>query len=171
MKNKKIFSFDAETNGLWGKAFSIGAIVVGEDKQQTHTFVARCPILGEVNSYVSANVLPQMESIEITHMRYEEMLLSFIDFYREHKKDSDIIVHMGMPVEARLFRDAHYYGFIGDYDAPYPLIDISAYPEINTSVDTYCKDNNIVIPECQGGTHNPLYDSWAALLAYKHIKG
>lgn len=53
----KIFSFDAETNGLYGKAFSIGAIIM-EDGEETSTFVARCPINGEVNPYVAENVLP-----------------------------------------------------------------------------------------------------------------
>lgn len=39
MKNK-IFSFDAETDGLWGKAFTIAAVVI-EDGIVTKKFVAK----------------------------------------------------------------------------------------------------------------------------------
>ena len=56
---------------------------------------------------------------------------------------------------------------LGDWDAPFPLIDISAYKEIGISVDTYNKKNGLEIP-FKGSAHNPLYDSWAALVAYEH---
>lgn len=164
----KYFSFDAETNGLWGQAFSIGAIITDEKGQLVKEFVARCPIEGEVNVFVKENVLPQMIDIKETHTDYESMLKDFMKFYMDNKQDTVILVHMGLPVESRLFLDAHELGFIGDWDAPYPLVDISAIPEINTSPDTYNKNNGVVIPALDGGTHNPLYDSWSALLAYQH---
>lgn len=164
----KIFSFDAETNGLYGEAFSIGAIVM-ENGQETSTFVARCPIEGEVNPYVAENVLPQMEQISETHENYDAMLESFMQYYMDNKEDADVIVHMGVPVEAKLFLDAHKKGIINDYDGPYPLIDISAYPEVGTSVDTYNRNNNIVVPDIEGGTHNPIYDSRAAALSYQSV--
>ena len=165
---KKIFSFDAETNGLWGQAFSIGCIITNENGQELKEFVTRCPIEGQVNEFVKENVLPEMEGIKVTHKDYESMLKDFMDFYMDNKQDTVILVHMGLPVESKLFLDAHELGFIGDWDAPYPLVDISAIPEIGTSPDTYNKNNGIVIPNLDGGTHNPLYDSWSALLAYQH---
>lgn len=163
--NKKVFSFDAETNGLWGTAFAIAAVVEMEDMSRV-TFSARCPIVGETNEWVAENVLPAIEHLEITHDSYRSMLRAFSDFYMEHKKDADIIVHMGLPVESKVLLDMHTMGFIGDWDAPYPLIDISAIPEIGTSVDSYNKANNITVP-FDGATHDPLYDSYAALVAYK----
>ena len=75
---------------------------------------------------------------------------------------------MGLPVEAKLFIDAHTMGFLGDWDAPYPLIDISSFPEINTSVDNYNNTHGIIINDCCGGTHNPLYDCRAATEAYMY---
>ena len=59
---------------------------------------------------------------------------------------------MGMPVEAKLFIDARERNFIGDFDAPYPLIDVATFPAINTSVDTYNKVNELEIP-FNGSTH------------------
>jgi hypothetical protein len=163
---RSIFSFDAETNGLWGQAFAIGAVVRTE--KGLIEFVGRCPIEGEVNSLVAENVLPEMEDIATNYLSYKEMLEDFMAFYKRHKEGADIIVHMGLPVESKLFIDAHEMGIIGDWDAPYPLIDICAFPEIGTSVDTYNKENKVEIPYV-GSTHNPLYDSYAALSAYENI--
>lgn len=167
--NNKIFSMDAETNGLWGNAFSIGAIVTDQKGVLIKEFVARCPIEGEVDCFVKEKVLPQMTGVEITHDNYESMLKDFMSFYMENKEEADIIVHMGLPVESKLFLDAHELGYIGDWDGPYPLIDVSAFPEIGTSVDSYNRKHNINIPKVTGETHNPLYDSWSALLAYVNI--
>jgi len=163
--NKKIFSFDAETNGLWGQAFSIGAVTSDGNK-----FVARCPIEGEVNHWVAENVLPEMADIPVTHKSYKSMLKDFAKFYMTHKKDADVIVHMGFPVESKVLSDMKEYGFIGEWDAPFPLIDISAFPQIGTSVDSYCEKNNLKAPEFTGGTHNPIYDAYMTMLAYKEVK-
>ena len=97
------------------------------------------------------------------------MLEAFIAFYMENKQDADVIVHMGLPVEAKLFLDAHRLEILGDWDAPYPLIDISAFPQVGTSVDSYNEKNGIKIPDDNGGTHNPLYDCRAVALAYYNL--
>jgi len=165
----KILSIDAETNGLWGQAFSIGAVLI-ENGKEIKRFVARCPIGGDTNEWVAANVLPQMAAIPVTHTDYNSMLTDFINFYMKNKTDAHVIVHMGVPVEAKLFLDAHSLGILGDWDAPYPLIDISALPEIGTSVDDYNEKNGIDIPSFDGGTHNPLYDSYAAAMAYETLQ-
>ena len=166
---KKIFSLDAETNGLWGQAFAIAAVVKSD--AGSIQFIGTCPIEGQVDPWVKENVLPNIEVEEYNkYPSYKMLLKAFIDFYKKYKEDSDIIVHVGMPVEAKLFIDAHAMGILGDWEAPFPLIDISAYPEIGISVDTYNKQNGIVNPH-QGSPHNPLYDSWAALVAYEHYIG
>lgn len=171
-ENKKILSLDAETNGLYGDAFAIGAILMDKETgKEEKKFLARCPIKKRIDAFVRENVLPQMKTIENTHWHYGRMLLDFIDFFIENKENADVIVHMGVPVEARLFIDAEKYGFMGPFDGPYPLVDIAAYPEIWDSVDSYNKEKGIVVPDCSGGTHNPLYDCYAAALAYRHVLG
>lgn len=164
----KVFSFDAETNGLWGQAFCIAAVVKDTATGETKEWIGRCPIQEQPNEWVAENVLPQVEDIRETHENYESLLRDFMSFYLNEKNDAVILVHMGLPVEARLFLDAHNMGIIGDWDAPYPLVDIAAIPEINVSVDKYNADNGIIVPSFTGGTHNPLYDSYAALMAYCH---
>ena len=75
MNNKKVFSWDAETNGLWGAAFAIGAVIY-ENGVETKKFYTRCPIAGDVNPWVQENVLPQMENLPVTHKFF-----SFISNY------------------------------------------------------------------------------------------
>ena len=166
---RKVLSIDAETNGLWGQAFAIAATLHERwEGTETKYFIGRCPIKGEVNSWVEENVLPQIQGLKVTYNSYEELLKDFIAFYMENKENADIVVHMGLPVESKLFLDAHAMGFLGDWDAPYPLIDICTFPEIHTSVDGYCEKHGIIIEKTIGGTHNPLYDCRAAAEAYMH---
>ena len=169
----KILTLDAETNGLWGQAFAIGAVLY-ENGIEVASFYARCPIEGEVNSWVAENVLPQMEGMIQTHDSYEEMLKAFAEFFMENKADADVIFHMGVPVESRVIIDMHDKGFIGDWDGAYPWLDIAGCLKHAgfdcTSVDTYNAEHGIVVPQPEaGGTHNPLYDSRAAALCYMDL--
>ena len=172
----KVFSFDAETNGLWGKPFSIAAIVY-ENGEETTRFVGRCPIKGKTDSWVAENVLPQMEGIEETHKSYDELLADFAKFYLDNKSDADVIIHMGVPVESKVIIDMHSRGFIGDRDGPYPLIDIAGNlqqaGENPTSVDEYAKKYGVAVDPAKfvGGTHNPLFDSAQAAAVYHHLIG
>lgn len=166
---KKLFSYDAETNGLWGPAFSIAAIVETADGQRRE-FIGRCPIEGDVNPWVKDNVLPEMTGIPENYPDYPSLLKGFCEFWLAEKKDAKAIVHMGQPVEARLWIDAQRMGIIGDWDAPYCQVDLGSFPEIGDSVDSYNAQHNIsaLAEAFAGGTHNPLYDSEQALRAYKH---
>jgi len=172
---KKIFSFDAETNGLWGQPFSIAALVYDESGVETERFVGRCPIEGEVDEFVAEKILPQMEGIEETHDSYDALLSDFSKFYLREKQDATIIAHMAVPVEAGLLRDMHTRGLIGDWDGPFPLVDISGcldqVGEDPTSCDGYAERHGVAVdPEdFAGGTHNPLFDSAQAAAVYRHL--
>lgn len=169
---KKIFSFDAETNGLWGQAFSIAVIVYDESGKEIARFIGRCPIEGDVNPWVAENVLPEMTDIPESHGSYDELLADFAKFYLENKTDADIIVHMGVPVEATLLKDAHSRGYIGDWDGPFPLIDLAGClqqaGENPTSCDEYVTKYGLEVSE--GNSHNPLYDSEVAAVVYRHLQ-
>lgn len=168
----KVFSFDAETNGLWGQAFALAA-VVRENGEEVAKFLGRCPIAEEINEWVAENVLPEMESIPVTHEDYEALLKDFAAFYLKHKQDADIVAHMPVPVKSTIILDMHTRGLIGDWDAPYPLYCPSALLKTGgyapDSVDGYLSTKHIPVPPCDGGTHNPLYDSAAAALAWESL--
>lgn len=170
---KKVFSFDAETNGLWGQAFAIAALVYDAAGKETARFIGRCPIEGLCDQWVAENVLPKMAGVVETHSTYASMLSNFAKFYLAEKVDADVIAHVCVPVEARVLLDMHAAGVIGDWDAPYPLIDVTgalaAIGEDPTSVDSYAKKYSLAVEEFEGGSHNPLYDSAVAAVVYRHI--
>lgn len=166
----KVFSFDAETNGLWGKPFSIGAIVY-QDGIEIAKFFGRLPDEFVTNEWVKDNVLPTLPK-EVTHTEYSELLKDFSLFYMENKEDSHVICHMGYIVEAFLLREMHDLGFIGDWDAPYPLIDVEGLlrgRNVNsTSVDEYAEKMGLKISD-YGTKHNPLYDCEVTAKVYYNI--
>lgn len=191
----KIFSFDAETDGLWGKPFAIAAILYEERQHsiqgwpgghhpvsnnradyyelvEVARFEARCDADIQ-NEWVLTNVFPAIEGMKITHKHYEHMLSDFADFYIAHKTGADCVVHMGYIVEAKVLRDMREFGFIGDFHAPYPLYDVSGNlqqaGENPTSVDAYAKKHGLDITD-YGTTHHPLYDCEVTAKVYYHLQ-
>lgn len=167
---KKIMSIDAETDGLWGQIFAVAAIVY-ENGKEVEKRVFRLPNSVVENEWVKKNVLPTLDSVKITHEVYEDMMKDFADFYLHHK-DATALWHMGHIVEAHLFREMHRLGYIGDWDAPYTPIEVSAYlereGEPSDSVDNYASKHSLEISD-YGNTHNPLYDCEVAYKTYNHI--
>lgn len=170
---KKIFSLDCESNGLWGPIFAVAAVVTDEDGSIIDSFVGQCPIEGEINSWVKENVLPVLQDVPM-YSSYRSLLESFVGFYKRYRTDSniDFVTHMGYIVEAKLLRDMREFGLIGEWDGPYPLLDISGHLQMvgedPTSVDAYVSKYKLVVG-VEGGTHNPLYDAAAAAAAYVHL--
>jgi len=91
---KKCFSFDAETDGLWGKAFAIAALVYDENGNEIARFMGRLADSVVTNDWVKQNVLPQLSGVPVTHESYEAMLADFAKFYLANKADADVVVHM-----------------------------------------------------------------------------
>lgn len=171
----KIFSFDAETNGLWGQAFAIGALVYDEEGAEIARFVGRLPDTEVTDGWVRENVLPKITDIPVTHNDYAALLADFAKFYLANKEGADVVVHMGYIVETKVLRDMHDGGLIGDWDGPYPMFDVSgnlqAAGKDPTSVDKFVAEHNLSVGEFAGGTHNPLYDSAVAAVVYRHLNG
>ncbi|NTV22458.1 MAG: hypothetical protein HGB03_02710 [Candidatus Yonathbacteria bacterium] len=169
----KIFSFDAETNGLWGQAWAIGALVYDENGVEIARFEARLPESVVTDQWSRENTLPQVQGITVTHEDYSSMLRDFATFYMANKGEADVVVHMGYIVEAKLLRDMHELDLIGDWDGPFPLYDVSGNLQAAgadpTSVDKFVAKHGLSVGEFEGGTHNPLYDSAVAAAVYRHL--
>ena len=172
---KKIFSFDAETDGLWGQSFAIGAIVYDENGAEIARFVGRLPDSAVTNEWVRENVLPTLSGVPVTHESYAELLGDFAKFYLANKEGADVVVHMGYIVEVKVLRDMRELDLIGEWDAPYPLFDVSGNLQAAgadpTSVDKFAAEHGLSVGEFAGGTHNPLYDSAVAAAVYRHLVG
>lgn len=186
---KFTMSIDAESNGLWGNAFAVAGIIYdSQTGEEVDKICLRLPNEIVTDYWVKENVLPTL-NFPITHTgnalfdtqigkekrlqkAYKEMLSDFSDWYKKYKNGSDVLWHMGHIVESHLFREMHNFGFIGDWDAPYVPIEVSAYlqqaGESSDSVDSYAKKHNLDITD-YGTTHNPLYDCEVAFKCYFHI--
>lgn len=165
---KPVLSWDAETNGLWGRAFAIGAVLIAPDTDMK-IFRARIPLHNPM-PWIRENILPHIDNIRITHEKYEDMLADFASFLNS-SIDASIIVHMGYIVEAKILRDMYDLKLITEFGAPYPLLDVSGHLEMAghdpTSVDRYLNSMNIHAP---GNPHDPVFDSLQAALAYIHLQ-
>ena len=170
-EGKRYMSIDAETDGLWGKPFAVAAVVYRVFEGGLVEDDRICLFYGAdiKNEWVKANVLSTL-NMEPTNSIYENMLEEFAHFYMEHK-DATVLWHMGHVVEAYLFRELQSLGFIGEWDAPYTPIEVATMLALAgkdpSSVDTYARENEIVLPE--GSTHNPLYDCIVAAKVFEHI--
>lgn len=169
----KIFSFDGETNGLWGSAFSIGALVYDEHGVEIARFIGRLPDSAVTDNWARDNVLPEIATVPVSHETYAELIRDFAEFYMTHKAGADIVTHMGYIVETKILRDMHEMGYIGDWDAPYPLFDVAnnlqAAGYDPTSVDNFAAYHGLTVGEFEGGTHNPLYDAAITAAVYRHL--
>lgn len=172
-KLKRIFSIDAETNGLWGNPFSVAGIVYDIDENNNFTEIdricLRLPNSFVTDSWVIENVLPTL-NFKITHIEYEKMLKDFADFYLKYK-EATVIYHMGHIVETHLFRELHKIKAIGYWDAPYAPLEVAEYLRMvnkdSDSVDNYAEEFNLTTKE--NNTHNPLYDCEVTAIVLEDI--
>ena len=168
----KVFSLDCETDGLYGDAFAVGAVVIN-DGVVVAEFAARVDDVDVVNHWVAENVLPALASMPVTHRTAREMRSAFWGFWKAHKNGATVIAHMGIPVESQFFRQC-----VEDdtdarmWDGPFPLHEVSTAlmlaGENPTSVDEYNKKYGVAVP-FSGVSHHPLYDAHAAAAAWNHL--
>jgi len=167
-----VVSIDVESNGLWGAAIAIATIVYDRQGKEIVRFIGRLPDTEVTDDWVQENVLPKMTNIPVTHDDYELLLVDFAAFYMANKDGADIITHVGFPVETKLFFDMHRLGYIDDWDAPYPLIDVSSLLKLvganPVSVDRFAADHGIEVA-VSGGTHNPIYDAALTAAVYQYL--
>ena len=168
----RVFSFDAETNGLWGPVFAIGA-VLRDGGTEISRFGGRCPIGGVPDPWVAEHVVPVIAGLAEYPCR-DALLAAFAAYYLASKDGAEIIVHMGIPVEAGLLTEMHRLGLIGDREGPYPLIDVAGCLRQAgfdpTSVDAYAAAHGITSGEASAA-HDPVYDSVITALVFEHLAG
>lgn len=167
-----LISLDCEANGLHGQLFAVAAVLY-DDGREVDRLLVRCPIVGEVDPWVAANVLPAIADMpERGNGTYEWLLSRWRDWYsrRAQGPSSRVVCHVAWPIETRFLWDAHRGK---PFSGPFPLLDVAstldAYGHDPTSVDGYLLAAGVPLPD--GSPHHPLYDCRAAALAYLHLRG
>ncbi len=180
----KILSVDAETNGLYGRPFCVGAVCT-DDGGPTEVFTARCTIDEPVDPWVQDNVLPALADIPVHWDQansaswagdpYTALLADFADWFDAHKGGATVIAHVGVPVEARLFADMVRLLDRGPFSGPFPLHDLATLLHAvgcdPASADGYLLANGLAVPNWAATSlpHNPLYDAVVAEVAWRHL--
>lgn len=168
----KIFSLDAEVNGLYGDAFAI-AVTVREDGTEVAKFEGRIPDSAVTDGWVRENVLPALAGMTVTHPSSEELEEAFWAFWEAEKEGCAVIAHCGSPVESGLYRrcaerDLGSRAFSGPYPAIHDvatlLLALSEQPD---SVDKYIERYGLTVP-FKGVTHHPMFDAAAAAIVWEH---
>lgn len=177
----KILSVDAETNGLHGQPFAIGAICTS-DTGLASVYLGRCPIDSPVDPWVAANVLPALTGIADLYAAdadpYASFLADFAAWYDDHQDgDPLVIAHIGVPVEARLFADMVTVLGRDPFSGPYPLHDLAtlllAVGADPLSAERYLTGRALPLPAvCEGlSPHHPLFDASVAEACWRHAAG
>ena len=127
-RDTKILSFDLETNNLHGQPFAIGAVLIDGHGVVHDSFTARCPIKGEPDDWVKANVIPVIEDMAQTHGSYEDMREAFWRWYVPAEATSDyVLVSNGYPVEYRFLIDCQDANLDERYwQHPFPILDLAS---------------------------------------------
>ena len=175
MKGKDyLFSVDAETDGLFGNAFSIGVAVYDYYGNEFDSFYAVIKDADKAvtNEWVKSNVLPKLDTNNALIVdSYEDLIKEFSEFYLKYKDNAATIWHMGQIVEVFLFREAVNLGHLGMFDTPYLPIEMSNllmyYGVTGDSVDNVrvykgpVGNTSLIVKKSDNfkNTHNALYDA------------
>ncbi len=169
MNEDLVLSIDVETNGLIGLPFIVYAAVFSPQGECLNTFLGRCELL-EPEEFVKEQVLPACEHIPINCDSMDDLLRKFAKFYLQY--DSlRVISHIPFPVETNFFSLLQEDILIGEFQGPYPLIDVGSMlllaGENPTSLEEYMKKHQIEPPS--GVAHDPEYDAKSAFSVYQHL--
>lgn len=153
------FSFDAETDGLYGEVFAIAAIVAGDNGEIVDSFLLKCVEPGVSDPWTREYCLPNLADIPSCESR-AELRQRFWSFYMRWRDRCVAVADVPCPVEAGLLRacveeDEENRRFL----APYPLIDVASVlfaHGVDPHIDRFEFSGH------EGSKHNPLDDMIAS---------
>jgi len=173
LNSSKVFSPDAETDGLYGKSFAISAIVY-ENEIEVDRFEGRIPDRLVFDGWVIENVLPKLADMPINYKSSKSLEEGFWAFWMKHKEGAECIAHCGSPVESGLYRRCIQRDLAArQFHGPYPLHEVGTLLQVKgynaASVDEYLKLKELEVP-FDGSAHHPTYDAMAAAIAWHELK-
>ena len=126
MPNPSFLSIDAETDGLYGEAFAIGAAVLSADGEVLATFAGKAEEERVESAWVRENSLPHLSDLPVFATR-DQLHEAFWAFYLQRREQCVIVADVPYPVEAGLLRkcvekNTEERAFLG----PFPLIDVAS---------------------------------------------
>ncbi len=186
MSKDLILSVDVECGGIMmgDTPLAIGAVLYNVTPEffkheVIDVYLGRVKDLSCCTEWVDQHVVPAIRPIDNIFESSNALLEDFSKWYLKHKNYSVVIAHIPHPVESSMFLKMRELNLIGEWDQPYPLIDVGAMlhqvGEDPTSTDNYVTKKNICandkFPQIRElSTHHPLYDACVALSVYLHLQ-
>jgi hypothetical protein len=164
----KLFSFDAETNGLYGEVWAVGAVLLGAARTEAGMFPVT--FSGQLDPSVVTDPWTREHVVPVVDLpRYEtrvELLDTFWAFWLAHRTGADCVGDFAAPVEAGLFRACVELDVAGrQWNGPYPL------HELGTLLLARGLDPELDRREFAGRldlvAHDPLADAMAQALCWQ----
>jgi hypothetical protein len=160
----RVFSFDAETDGLYGAPWAVGACVLDAEGRIAASFAGQLDAAVVTDSWVRENVVPVVDL-----PRYPDrstLLDAFWSFWMEYRDDVLCVADFGAPVEAGLFRACVELDPAARmWNGPYPL------HELGTALLVAGFDPDVDRREMSGrpdlAPHDPLADAVASGLCWR----
>jgi hypothetical protein len=173
MTPERILAFDAESNGLHGPAFAIGAVLLDADGTELDAFFATSPLPEQVDPWVKQYVLPHLVGCAPSHRTAREMRTAFWDWMTERSGDALVVVDCGWPVEAGLLIDCIKDDPRRQYRGPYPLHEVASLL-LAAGLDPRGDYSLSVLDPEQRATfrkHHPVDDARASALVARYALG
>lgn len=158
-----LFSLDAESNGLYGAVWAIGAVVLDGQAE-----VARFAGMVDPGVHVTEPWVQQHVVLVVDLPPYADKLAlldAFWRFWLAHRETALCLADFGVPVEAQLFRECVEQDPTRAHEAPYPLHELGTallLAGVDPDVDrrAFCGRPDLV-------PHNPVDDALAAGLCWQ----
>ena len=160
----KIFSVDAETDGLYGPVWAIGAAVLDTEPGLVQVWGSQIDPDVVTDPWVREHVVPAVNLARVSSR--EQLLDEFWAFWMEHREGSVCVADFGAPVEAGLFRACVERDLPGRmWNGPYPLHEVGTallMAGIDPDVDRREFADRLGLDQ-----HNPVHDALASALCWQ----
>ena len=157
----KYFSFDVETDGLYGEPFAIAAVVMNEEGRELDRFCEKCVAPGVEDPWTRENCLPYLTEIPDCESR-AALRRHFWAFYSRYREECVIVADVPYPVEAGLLRRCVEENLEErKFQGPFPLIDVASVL-FAKGIDPLT--DRLAFSGWKGKRHHPLDDAAASAL-------
>lgn len=168
---KLIFSFDIESDGLYGEGFAVGVVIIDvETGRIINEFSGVVDSYKVTDRFTKDNIvkyLREMPKYPNTHALREAFWKFYIKYRTQAERQDRELIFLAdncAPVEARFLRDC----VMDDhknrkFQAPFPLIDLATVLLLNGYENHL---NRRAFSNCPGRKHHPLDDAAASGLTF-----
>ncbi len=168
---KLIFSFDIESDGLYGEGFAVGAVIIDVETGRIINEFSGCVESYKVtDKFTKDNIvkylkeMPRYGSVQALREAFWQFYMKYRTGEERQNREIVFLADNCAPVEARFLRDC----VMDDhrnrkFQAPFPLIDLATVLFMKGYENHL---NRRAFSNCPGRKHHPLDDAAASGLTF-----